>query len=73
MPKFTVVMYALASFEVEADDPEQANEIAMTCPISFEMVKEGDCPEVTDYYWSWSDAMGSEVYDENGNTVLCDW
>ena len=73
MPKFTVVMYALASFEVEADDPEKANEIAMTCPINFEMVKEGDCPEVLDYYWSWSDAMGSEVYDENGDTVLCDY
>ena len=73
MPKYTVHIYALASFEVEADSPEEANEIANTCPIGFEMVKEGECPEVVDYYWSWSDAMGSEVYDEEGESVLCDW
>lgn len=73
MAKYTVHMYAIASFEVEAESPEEANEIANTCPIGFEMVKQGECPEVLDYYWSWSDAMGSEVYDEEGESVLCDW
>jgi hypothetical protein len=71
--KFTVVMYAYAQFEIEAETPEQANAIAMDCPIVFEMTKVGECPEVLDYSWSWSDAMGSEVQDENGETVLCDW
>lgn len=73
MSKFTVVVYAYAQFEVEADTPEQANEIALNCPIGFEMKRLGECPEVLDYSWSWSDAMGSEVQDENGETVLCDW
>lgn len=73
MPKYTVSIYAIAQFEVEADTPEQANEIAMNCPIDIEMVKSGDCPEVLDYSVYWSDCMGSVVTDEEGETVLEDW
>jgi hypothetical protein len=73
MAKYEVVIYAYTSFTVEADTPEKANEIAMNSPISFEMVKLADCPEILDFHWSWSDAMGSEVYNEEGETVLCDW
>lgn len=71
--KYTVTVYAYAEFEVEAENPEQANEIAMNCPIDFNLVKTDECPEVLDYSWSWSDAMGSEVRNEEGETVLCDW
>jgi hypothetical protein len=73
MAKYEVIIYAYTSFTVEAESPEQANEIALNCPIGFEMKKMGECPEVLDYHWSWSDAMGSEVYNEEGETVLCDW
>jgi hypothetical protein len=73
MAKYEVIIYAYTSFTVEAESPEQANEIALNCPIGFEMVKQGECPEVLDYHWSWSDAMGSEVYDEQGEIALCDW
>jgi hypothetical protein len=73
MAKYTVHMYAIASFEVEADSPEDANNIVNTCPINFKLEKEGECPEVLDYYWSWSDAMGAEVYNEQGEIALCDW
>lgn len=73
MAKYEVVIYAYTSFTVEADTPEQANELAMNSPIGFEMKKLGDCPEILDFHWSWSDAMGSEVYNEEGETVLCDW
>lgn len=73
MPKYTVTIYAYAEFEVEADNPKQANLIAMECPIDFDLVKSGDCPEVLDYSWSWSDCMGSEVRNEEGETVLCDY
>jgi hypothetical protein len=71
--KYEVIIYAYTSFTVEAESPEQANEIALNCPIGFEMVKQGECPEVLDYHWSWSDAMGSEVYNEEGEIALCDW
>jgi hypothetical protein len=71
--KYEVIIYAYTSFTVEAESPEQANELALNCPIGFEMVKQGECPEILDYHWSWSDAMGSEVRDEEGEIVLCDW
>ena len=73
MAKFSVMVYAYAEFLIEAESPEEANEIALNCPIEFDLVKQGECPEVLDYHWAWSDCMGSEVRDEEGDTVLCDW
>ena len=73
MAKYTVACYAIVEYEIEADSPEDANRIAWDSPIDIELVKSGDCPQVLNYYWNWSDAMGSEVYSESGETVLCDW
>jgi hypothetical protein len=74
MPKFTVVCYAYVEYEVEAETPEEANEIAMNDGCQFDLVDATDKdPRITDMAWSWSDAMGSEVRDEEGDTVLCDW
>jgi hypothetical protein len=72
--KYTVVVYAYASFEVEADSPEEANTLALEDGSYFDLVEAIDQdPRIKEMSWSWSDAMGSEVYNEKGETVLCDW
>jgi hypothetical protein len=74
MAKYTVVVYAYASFEVEADSPEEANTLALEDGSYFDLVDAIDQdPRIKGMSWSWSDAMGSEVYNEEGDTVLCDW
>jgi hypothetical protein len=74
MTKYTVAVYAITEFEVEADSPEQANEIVMNDGSYFELIAAPDKDErIKDMSWSWSEAMGSEVYNEQGETVLCDW
>lgn len=74
MPKFTVACYAIAEFQIEANNPEEAYEIATNCPIDLELVKIDTLPSsVIDYGIAWSDAMGSEVYDETGATALSNW
>lgn len=74
MPKYTVAVYAITEFEVEADSPEQANELVMNDGSYFELIAAPDKDErIKDMSWSWSEAMGSEVYNEEGETVLCDW
>ena len=72
--KYTVVVYAYVSYEVEADSPEEANTLALEDGSYFDLVEDMEQdPRITSMSWSWSDAMGSEVYNEEGETVLCDW
>ena len=74
MPKFTVSCYAYVEYEVIADSPEEANRIAMEDESEFDLVSiSQQDPRIADMSWSWSDCMGSEVRNEEGETVLCDW
>lgn len=74
MAKFNVVSYAIVEYVIEADSPEEANTLAWESPIELDLVQKADCDSrIKGYSWHWSDAMGSEVYDEEGESVLCDW
>ena len=74
MPKFTVSCYAYVEYEVIADSPEEANRIAMEDESEFDLVSiSQQDPRIADMSWAWSDCMGSEVRNEEGETVLCDW
>ena len=74
MTKFTVSCYAYVEYEIEAETPEEANELAMNDGSYFDLVEATDKdPRIKDMAWAWSDCMGSEVRNEEGETVLCDW
>jgi hypothetical protein len=74
MNKYTVYVYAIVQYEVIAESPEEANEIAMNDESSIDLVESGKPNDrIIDMSWSWSESMGSEVCNEEGETVLCDW
>jgi hypothetical protein len=74
MNKYTVYVYAIVQYEVIAESPEEANEIAMNDGSSIDLVESSEPNErIIDMSWSWSESMGSEVCNEEGETVLCDW
>jgi hypothetical protein len=74
MAIYKVYTYAIAEVVVEADTPEEAEQIASMAPLDLELVKSDTLStSITDYSIAWSDCMGSEVVDSEGETVLCDY
>lgn len=74
MAKYTVLAYALVEISVDADTPEQAEDIALSAPLDLEIVKVDSLSDkIIDYSIAWSDCMGNEVRDENGETVMENW
>jgi hypothetical protein len=74
MAKYTVACYAYVEYEIEADSPEEADTLAGEDGSYFDLVEALDQdPRIKSISWAWSDCMGSEVRDEEGETVLCDW
>jgi hypothetical protein len=71
MAIYKVVRYLVAQTKVEADSPEDALTIEENLEIKGELECTGE--QVKDFTWWLSDAMGREVLDENGESVLEDW
>jgi len=68
LPKFTVIQYAYIEKEIEAETPEEALAIYEKMDVEGTITLDGVKVD-----WSLSEAMGIEVQDESGESVLGDW
>ena len=67
--RYQVLRFVMFETTVEADSPEEARDLEADYPIYGELTS----PEAVDFRWWFSDCMGVEVLDEQGESVLEDW